>query len=137
MDRDQGHCRCTGLGKMADVGAQVGHQTAAGGDHLGARQIQLRLLDRRTRAAQLGIVVPASPAASWALRKSASVACSLLSASIRVACAISNRVYRDSATILAVQRFLTRRILVGLYVIGLCRLQRGARCFHRGHGGVD
>ena len=45
--------------------------------------------------------------------------------------------YRDGAAILGVQRFLTRRILVGLDAVGTCRPQRGARCFHRRHGGID
>ncbi len=137
MDRDQGHRRCASLGKMADVGAQVGHQTAAGGDHLRARQIQLGLLDRRTRAAQLGIVVTGVAGGFLGL---AQVGLGGLLLAMRLdpgGLRDLQPAYRDGAAILGVQRFLTRRILVGLDAIGLCRLQRGARCFHGGHGGID
>ena len=72
VNGDQGHRRRADLRILPDIGAQIGHRTAGGSDHLSALEIQLGLLDRRARTQQLRVSFAASPAVSWARRRSAS-----------------------------------------------------------------
>ena len=78
VDGDQRHRRRAGLRELPDVGAQVGHQAAAGATTWVRCRSSSAFSTAERALISCAFLSPLSPAASWARRRSASAACSWL-----------------------------------------------------------
>ncbi|MNF74553.1 hypothetical protein D3C84_565910 [compost metagenome] len=137
MDRDQGHHRVAGRGKLPGFGAQVGDQASRTRMYLGVGQVQFGFLQGGGGAAQLGVVfLAAALLLARTLHFGASrgdLADGLLA---RGAGALQTA-QGDGARVFPVEALEARAVLPLLQLIGLCGLQGRLRRVDAGGARAD